>query len=207
MDILSPKGDLKMQSSQPETHVSQMKSMFNLFTVLCEVMAFPVHIFSVRWGTWGSRHLFNLTTALGFFWPWIFASLYGPHPHLFTVLWFWLASIMVLILHRVRGLQLRRQGYRIHSKYWGDCWTQRDGSLAEQRRARERMAMIALMIGGGCFLIAKPLGAMIALSAIAKLISDALTFGAAEARLREMEDARIENDFYLGNYRMRNEMD
>lgn len=196
-----------MQNSRQETHVSQLKSMFNLFSILCEVMAFPVHILSVRWGTWGSRHLFNLPTALGFFWPWIFASLYGPHPHLFTLLWFWCASIAILIFHRVRGAKLRRQGYRAHSKYWGDCWTQWDGSLTGQRRARERMALIALLIGGGCFLILKPLGAMIALSAIAKLISDSLTFGAVEARLREMEDARIENDFYLGTYRIRNGME
>ena len=72
-------------------------------------------------------------------------------------------------------------------------------------RGRERAAILTLAADLAChFLLLKPLGAMLAFGAIAKWFSDSLAFDAANARLRQMEDARIENDFYLEAYRDRN---
>lgn len=196
---------MQQQQQEQQSTMAEVKSMFNLFTIVCDAVAFPVTICTTRLGTWGTRFLASPLTLLGVMWPWIFAAMYGPHPQLASLLLFWYASIVILLLHRIQSARLRKQGYRCHSRYWGDSWLQNGHTLRDQRRGRERAAILAFAVGLGChLLLLKPLGAMFAIGAIAKWISDSLAFDAANARLRQMEDARIENDFYLEAYRDRN---
>lgn len=190
-------------SSEETGWLADTKATFNLLATACEVVAFPVMICTTRFGTWGVRHLASPLVLVGFVWPWIFAALYGPHPRLAGILLFWYASIGLLLVHRVQGVRLRRRGYHCHSRYWGDAWFQRGDSLEDQRRARGRMVVLSFLVGMACLVACPPLGAMIAFGAVAKVFSDGLAFAAVETRLRQMEDARIENEFYLEAHRRR----
>ena len=195
------------RDESPPTALGDVKGMFNLFSVVCDLVAFPVMIFSVRWGTWGRRFLASPAT-FGIFWPFVFVTFYGPHPQLGSVGLFWCASVAALFVHQIKAARRWRAGERPASRYWGESRLQRGGGLDDQRRARERVAGLAFLLGLACALFwLKPLGTLIAISAVAKLISDSLAFDAAESRLRTMEDARLENDWYLAEHRRRTAMD
>lgn len=64
--------------------------------------------------------------------------------------------------------------------------------------------MLVFAMGMLCFALSyQPLGALLMIGAVAKAVTEAMTFRAVEVRLQQMEDARIENEFYLDLYRAR----
>lgn len=192
-----------MQPQHDQSLGGDFRSNFNLMIGLMDVMAFPVLIITTRLGTWGTRFL-GIHAVLGFFWPLLFATFHTQDPEVGGVFVFWFASIPILLAHRVEGLRKRNQGYRCHSLYWGRSWFQKSDDPSRQRSSRVLASLVALF--GGILVmgaVSKPLGLLFVLGAIAKLVTDAMTFQAIDARLRQMDDARFENEFVLDLYRRR----
>jgi len=193
---------MPQQSQQDEGFLADTKRGFNLLHRGAEMMAFPVVLTTTKLGTWGSRFL-TPSSLLGFFWPLLFGSVYGPDPGLGLLYGYWLASIGLLAIHRAQSAKLQREGYRCHSQYWGTSWFERDDAdLKGQERARGKACTLAIVLGFLCFCaLSKPLGEMFILGGIAKMFTDAMVFQATRARLRVMEDARIDTEFYARLYR------
>jgi hypothetical protein len=192
-----------MQPQQQESLGGDFRRNFDIMVGLMTIMAFPAVMLTTRSGTWGSRFL-GLHAVLGFLWPLVFGAFYGPDPGLGAVLLYWQASILVLLVHRLHGVRRRAQGYRCHSLYWGESIFEKS-SDADSKRARGFANVLLMAVGAGlCAEVSKPLGTLLIIAAVCKAVTEALTFQAVEARVRQMEDARIENSFYLDRYRQRN---
>ncbi|MGL6075188.1 MAG: hypothetical protein ACRC8S_13590 [Fimbriiglobus sp.] len=186
---------------QETSFVDDWKKNWNLMSGLAQIMAFPIDIFSTRVGSWGSRYL-TFFAVPGCFWPVFFGGFCGRHPRLGDLFLFWFISLLLLLMHRAIGIQRRLRGEVCHSRYWGRSWLQWGTSLASDRYARSLDALLAL--GLGIVLVSvgsQPLGAFLMVSAVAKLLSDGLEFHATEVRVQEMNDARIEQEYYARLYR------
>jgi hypothetical protein len=185
-----------MQETEQPQQGGDLKGNFNLLIGLCTIMAFPIEVCTTRFGTWGERYL-NRLAMFGAFWPLVFVAFYGPRPQIGSVVLFWFLMVALLLVHRACGMWRRHRGYRCHSHYWGQCWLDRRDGLSGGRVRRQLMAIIILFVGLLCFkLLIKPLGALFMIGAIAKLFADSVAFQAVNARVRQMEDARIENEFF-----------
>lgn len=182
---------------------ADLRGPFNVLTHAAAVAAFPAAVWTTRPGTWGDRYLGGWAAA-GCLWPLVLAASYGPHPRAGDALGFWLATLFLLLAHGGWGVTLRKQGYRAHSRSWGESRLQRGGSIAAQGRARLLTGLLSL--GAGLAASAagsEPLGAVIVVSAGAKLFTDGLALQAAAARVRQAEDARFEGEFYAEEARGR----
>ena len=194
-----------MQEMPPERNSSsEFRRNHDLMVGLMNIFAFPIVLWTTRLGTWGTRYL-GLHAILGFLWPLVFATFHGRDPDVGAVVLFWQFSIVLLLAHRIEGVRLRRRGYQCHSLYWGRSWFEpMTVNLAKQRRARLLASLVAFIAGLVCCdALSKPLGILFILGAVSKFVIDLQTFQATEARLRQMEDARLENDYYLDLYRQR----
>jgi hypothetical protein len=188
-----------MNEGKPRDMVEDFKSQYDVVVGLAQIVSFPVLVCTTRFGTWGSRYL-GRHALFGFIWPMIFLMLYGPaRPNdQQAVLLFWYASFVLLIVHRFRAFQLRRAGHRCHSHYWGDTRTLRTGDEDHPRRARHTMSLAVFGLAFFAFhTITKPLAAMFIVGCIGKFINDLAVFHALDARQRQMEDARIENEYHI----------
>jgi len=188
---------------QPPSLLEGLKRQHNLLLWASGVLAFPVVAWTTRLGTWGSHYL-GLTAALGLLWPPVFAAVYGPRPGVEAVWWFWLATAGVLVAHRVRGFFPDRRNRRCHSRFWGVSWFERADDPNPPRLPRHLTA--ALVLAAGVLVhqfLNPPLGLLLAIGAVAKFVSDAAAFRALDARVRQMADARVENEYALDQYRQR----
>ena len=115
-----------------------------------------------------------------------------------------LACIVLLLVHRAAGVVRRWRGYRCHSRFWGRSWLDRGTDESSERRARTADSVLAAAIG---FLVyvagSAPLGVLLIVGGATKLLTDGIVFMATEARLREMEDARVETEYYADRFRQR----
>jgi hypothetical protein len=151
-------------------------------------------IFTTRPGTWGTRYL-GKHEVLGFFWPLLFAAFFGPDPDIAAVPVFWSLSVVMLLLHRIKGVQLRAKGYRCHSLYWGESLLERDDGACGEKTARGRICLLTILVGFGCLVgISAPLGVLMMIGGFAKAVSEEAVFQAMAARVRQMEDARFESE-------------
>jgi hypothetical protein len=194
-----------MPDTPPEQNSrSEFRRNHDLMVGLMTIFAFPVVLCTTRLGTWGTRYL-GFHAVLGFIWPIVFATFHGRDPDVGAVAVFWQLSILLLLVHRIEGVRLRRRGYQRHTLYWGRSWFEpATVDLAKQRRARLLASLVAFIAGLVCIdAISRPLGILFVLGAVSKVVTDLLTFQATETRLRQMEDARIENDYYLELFRQR----
>jgi len=64
-------------------------------------------------------------------------------------------------------------------------------------------ALVLLLGLAVAVLGSEPLGAFLMIGALAKLFSDASAYQASEARLRQMVDARFENEYFVEQFRQR----
>ncbi len=191
------------QQPQP---FGEMKRGYQAVVTLAGIVAFPVVLCTTRFGTWGNRYL-GFTAVAGFFWPYLFVAFWGPDPRAYALGMFWLLSLGLLVIHRIRGGQLRRRGYRCHSRYWGRSWFETDQSPGNSRFARTATSLLVLVAGLIWTHWNPPLGMLFVFGAIAKWVSEAAVFQEVEARLRQMDDARIENEYYTALYRQRHGLD
>lgn len=183
---------------------ADVKNTFAAAATVAAVVAFPVVLCTTRLGTWGSRYL-GFHALLGFFWPLLLAGFFGPQVRTDSLIAFWWVSLVLLLAHRARAHRRYRRGERCHSLYCGTSWFERpDGGLAGQRAGRATASLFALAVGLVIVALGdEPLGTLFAVGGCAKLVSDALSFQAVESRLRQMEDARLETEYYHGQFQER----
>jgi len=99
---------------------------------------------------------------------------------------------------------LRRRGYRCHSHYRGTSRLDRDNGPKSAERAMVADGALVLLLGLAVAVLgSEPLGAFLMIGALAKLFSDASAYQASEARLRQMVDARFENEYFVEQFRQR----
>jgi hypothetical protein len=198
-----------MQQNQqpPNNWLADTKQSYDVLLALLRVMAFPEQVFTTKLGTWGNRYL-GPRALLGILWPLMFGGFYGPARGYGWLFLFWLGMLVTLVLHRIKGWQLQNAGYRCHSQYWGTSRFEGSGvDLSGQESARAKVFFLTLLVGFFCFgALCKPLGAMLMLGAIAKLITEVAMFQSTRARLRQMEDARHDTEYYAELYRQKNRM-
>ncbi len=176
----------------------------NVVVNVSQVVAAPIAPWATRLGTWGQNYLTAPAVAGCLLWPPVFAAFYGPHPRLGDVYDFWAVTVLLVFVHQAAGVQQRRKGYRCHSRYCGDSWLEGGSRGLPQRAARLADGLLA--VGAGFIaadLGSAPLGSLLMLGGTAKLLGDVLAFQAAEARVRQMEDARAESEYYAGVFRER----
>lgn len=183
---------------------ADVKATFAAVATAAAVVAFPVVLCTTRLGTWGSRYL-GFHALLGFFWPLLLAGFFGPRERTDSLVAFWWASIVLLLAHRIQAHRRRLRGEHCHSRYCGRSWFERaDGGIAAQRAGRATASLAAIAVGlAVAGLGDAPLGALFAIGGCAKLVADALAFQAVESRLRQMEDARQDSEYYHGQFRER----
>lgn len=135
----------------------------------------------LRWpGSFGNRYLgiqAVLSWAVLFFWTGFF-----PHDDPRPCLWLWLGVTLWLIVHRIAGL--RNQTER-HSRDMG-------------RSILGRWeAAVAVLIGVLACAFSPPLGSYLAVSGIALGIAMGWQEAADKARLRQLRDARIDQEWIM----------
>ena len=194
-----------MGPQQPqESMIDGYKKQVNTVRNLATIVSFPVELFTTRLGTWGSHYL-TVFPLLGLVWPLIFSAFYGPHEAAGEVIDFWVVCLALLAAHFAAGQKRRKEGYRCHSRFWGHSWFDRRTGVESQRKARLCDGLIAFAVG---FLFvasgSAPLGTLILIGAVGKLIADGMEFQASEARVRQMEDGRIETQTVGEIFRQRN---
>jgi hypothetical protein len=195
---------MKTSGDPSQPYGGDRKQQMDALVGIVQIAAFPIIVWTTRWGTWGTRFL-NMGSVIGLFSPVVFAAFYGPHRRTPDLMMFWLITVGLLLAHRIAGL-IRRNlwGYDCYSRFWGHSWRERNSELGAQRKARGKDSALAFFIGIVAFVLGSmPLGAFIMISSIAKALADSLEQMATEARLRQMQDARLENEFYADLYRQR----
>lgn len=172
---------------QPETPLQDMRRGFNLLLFGAECFASMVALFLRQWGTMGERAQ-RLPAVIGLFLPLLIAGHFtraeGGH---WLMVFFW-ACLFMLVVHRAKGAQLRRQGYVCHSRYDGKPWIPGD-----EIRAKSVWEPLC------CFLLAVaclPWSPAMAVYLFAGGISIAMVTGyyvdAEKAKVRELRDKWIE---------------
>ncbi|HEX4609313.1 MAG TPA: hypothetical protein VH092_14035, partial [Urbifossiella sp.] len=161
----------------------------------CRVVAFPVENCVTRFGTWGTRYL-DFSSVLGFFWPLVFVGFSAPHSagDVRAVVLFWWGSLVLLLVHRVAGLRRRARGYRCHSRYRGASWFAWESDRVGTGQSDARECLV--VVGAGIVIaaaVSRPLGLLLLLGSSALLATRLVIHLVIEARLRELEDLRIEH--------------
>lgn len=194
-----------MGPQQPqESMIDGYKKQVNTLRNLATIVGFPVELFTTRLGTWGSHYL-TAFPLLGLAWPLIFAAFSGPHAAAGAVIDFWVACLGMLAVHFAAGQKRRKEGYRCHSRFWGYSWFDRRTGVESQRKARLGDCLLAFA-AGFLFVAAgsEPLGTLILIGAVGKLFADGMEFQASDARVRQLEDGRIETQTAGELFRQRN---
>lgn len=192
-----------MNPQESQGFGSDYRARFNEMCAVARIAAFPVTIWTTRFGTWGHRYLTGFA-LLGMIWLVVFAAFSEQNPRVGELNLFLVLSFALLLVHRVAGIVRRRQGYRCHSRYWGESRLDRGPGLAAQKKARLWEGVLVFTIGLLSYgLGSTPLGSFLMIGAVARYVSVILDFQAIDARLDQMEDARIENEYYAELYRDR----
>ena len=189
-------------SSQP-SFPDRARESVDLVLFACRVVAFPIELYVTRFGTWGPRYL-DFSAVLGFLWPMVFFGLSGPQPEpeAVAILMFWWGSVILLLAHRVKGIVLRSRGYVCHSRYRGDS---RFAPLGEENSPKSDALefLTTLSVSLAVLAVVKVLGTVLLIGSVALLVTRRMAQDMIEARLREMEDLQIENEFYGERFRQR----
>jgi hypothetical protein len=193
-----------MPPAKSETLLDGYKRQWNVISLAMMVMSFPVRVFTIRLGTWGSRYQ-PLAGFLGcFLWPPLFIAGFGGHARMTNMLVFWLATMGFLVFHKAAAENLKKRGYHCHSEYWGTSQLDRGNSPKSSERARLADGLVMFAVGVLALAAgSEPLGVFLMLGSIAKLLTDASVYQATEARLRQMADARFENEYFAEMFRQR----
>ncbi|MCE9567400.1 MAG: hypothetical protein K8U57_35820 [Planctomycetes bacterium] len=98
------------------------------------------------------------------------------------------ATVVMLLVHRVKGIQLRWRGYETHSQYSGEPWLKGD----ERRVKSTYEPALCILAGGALMTVSFGLGMYAIVGAIGLSFTAALQEEAAKSRRRRMRDAMLE---------------
>lgn len=165
-----------------------MSDKVNIGIAVVQIISHMVELFLRRPGTFGSRYVgfqFVLSWLFLFFFP-VFFQREDPRP----LLAFWVASTVMLLVHRIAGGWRQWYGHETHSRSGGESWF--SGSFTA-RCVKELLALIALAIGA--FSFSAPLGTYLMISAACLYLSMVYLAEADRARVRAAKDARMDAEW------------
>lgn len=167
------------------------KAGCNFVMWLTQVIGAPFEAWLRRFGTWGSRAA-GTPMAFGWLALLVFPALAFPREPQGPVVLFWLATTLLLLVHRIEGVRRRRRGYEAHSRYTGD--SRFTPAVTEsQTKAKTLWEPAALFLAGGVLLaVSLPLGAYTMVAAVCLSFTAACQEEADMAHQRALRDARFE---------------
>lgn len=170
----------------------ETRQQMQLLLGLAQVVAMPLSAWTRRFGTWGERYP-GLLMAAGWTTMPLFAVFFpaaDPGPLLAV----WLVTAVMLLLHRIEGVRLRRKGRVVHSLYSGESWVPGDPWYAKQTAEPG----VAILLGIFAALECPPLGAWLIAAGLGQGLTVALAYEAERAAVREARDARLRAEYEMG---------
>ncbi len=158
---------------------------------LAQAFAMPVHAWWTRLGTAGEMYLGGRLSVLGWLMLPVWPLAVQPCDYR-AMYWFWGATTLLLVCHRVRHLWLRRKGFRPHSMFMGLSRLDRLGNgLA--RRVLEPVLTAAL----GFLLMHwdRAFGLYLVWAGMALVVSTGYVNAIEASTVRQMFDARWEQEW------------
>ncbi len=110
-------------------------------------------------------------------------------PEMITFFWVWLGFVAY---QRIYGLNLRRQGHVVHSRYAG--WPEVGLRFTKSAKIARQVVepLVCLVAGAVLFLYSEPLGRFVMLGPIGLLVSQGIDGQVMKSRLTALRDAEIE---------------
>lgn len=179
-----------------KTPFQEMRQQVNLLVALTQIISAPVEPWLRKAGSIGERY-FGFHLAMGLVAMLVLPALVFPTHDLRPVLAVLLATIFVLVCHRIKGAYLRRKGLIVHSRYSGTPFLPGD----EIKAKTVWEPFLVMLAGGAMCLLSPPLGAWMIAAGVCLGFAHGYQQDAENARLRAMRDARIEAEYYAGRFR------
>jgi hypothetical protein len=179
---------------QPKPPFNDVRQSASYFFGLSQIVSRPLEAWLRRPGTWGARYV-NYQWVLG----WLFIPLFwaffcsGQSPK--GLFWFMGLTACMLALHRVRGWHLRRLGYRPHSRYVGQSWLSLFFSELNAKGNWE--PTVAICAGAALLWVDIPLGVYLIVAGNALFFATGWQRAADAAKLRQLRDARLEQQWFM----------
>jgi hypothetical protein len=177
------------QSCEP---FQEMRSNVNMLVGLCQIIGKPMEVWLRRPGTWGD-HFAGHQMVLGWLFIPVFTVVLFPQESPVPMVTFWGLTTFWLIVHRIKGWQLRRKGYRPHSRYTGCPWIPWVSEINAKCNWEPTLVMALFPV----VLFNVPLGAYFLVSGSALFLAAGWQRAADSARLRQMRDARLEQQWLM----------
>ncbi|HKQ49859.1 MAG TPA: hypothetical protein VJZ71_17430 [Phycisphaerae bacterium] len=192
-----------MNQEQPKPDPrTGFRNFVSIFVFLARTFAVSVEVFLHRSETFGDRYLELQAAAallLMFFWPAFCEPVHDPEPMLVFLGLYILACLAVRIEVFRR---IRRGGPQPHSRYTGTpalMKFMRRTSEIKVKCAVEPLLTFAL--GGALLAASPPLGGYLMLASAGLLISTNLTANQERQRVRDMNDAYMEQRHVVDRFR------
>ena len=126
-----------------------------------------------------------------------YAATGDPAMKAFLVMW-----LVAQIVQRVRSFRNKRRGMRIHSRYAGYPWLAMRVPFVRSETVAVRFVEPLLCLTAGWVLmhLSRPLGGFVMLGCVSFFIRNNIDAEIQRVRLRQMDDARIEAEWYTAEH-------
>lgn len=121
-------------------------------------------------------------------------------PLMWAYFWFWLT---LLLIHRLKGVQNRRNGYVVHSRYQGYPWLMLKlfPRIKDESNGRAAEGFVCVMLGLGLFQFDPAFAAFLFFCGVCVLLIEGFNAEFRKKRLQAMHDANIEQQDLARDYR------
>lgn len=174
-----------------------VRKMFNLLYILVDAYALTLEILFRH--SFGSRYLgFNCLLAL--FLLICVGGLFPSHNPALVTCYFW--GVLILMLGaKLRASNNDRNGLRVHSYWPGTSRLPQIGKDRGKPAGGFDEACLAGVLSWPLYYIDQPLSTALFLGAICLAIKTATTKRYQRLRFRDLEDARLESEFFANSMR------
>lgn len=168
----------------PEELMRDFRQGIQAFHGLCQLLSWPLSAWTRKFGTWGDRNASGYMAA-GWMAMLLFALPFPKDDH-GPLVGLWLATAVMLLLHRVKGAWLRKKGHWVPSMYTGDSRIPGDNWRAKGTWEPG----LAILLGAGLCLWNAPVGAWLIVAGIAQGFAVGFAREEERAAVRAARDAR-----------------
>ena len=128
---------------------------------------------------------------------------YGSFANSEAMWFFFLLWLLAMLRQRIKGIQNRRIGVVVHSRYSGYPWLswKMFPRIKDETNARGADGLICITVGGLLSYVDPALGWFIGVGGVSLLFVEALTVELTKKRLQAMRDAEIEQRDLAEHYR------
>lgn len=184
-----------MQNDQLNDPIKDARETINMGIGVAQIIAMPARIWLTRPGTAGELFFGGRIAIMG----WLAIPLFPMclMPCDARIMYsFWGLTTLLMLVHRFRGRQLRKRGYRPHSQFMGIGWLSRRAPGALEG---------ALTTGLGLMLLGvdKALGSYLAIAGFCIAVSTGYAAEVERTMLRRMDDARWDQEWMAEKMRER----